>query len=62
MRIRRAKAKAKEIEHISFAVSYALTSAFIEKNQRNPTEEEIKEIKQKNIKYVFEIVDHLNII
>lgn len=56
------KRKAKEIEHLSFAVSYALTTAFIEENHRNPTEEEITKIKQKTVKYVFDIIDHLNII
>ena len=53
------KRKIKEIENISFAVGYALTTAFIEENNRNPTEEEQQKIAKKSAKYIYEILDKL---
>ena len=56
------KRKLKEIENIGFAVSYTLTSAFIEQYDRNPTEDEQILIAQKSRDYVFEILYKLKLL
>lgn len=56
------KRKLKEIENISFAISYTLTSLFIEEHDRNPTEEEQILIAQKSRDYVFEILYKLKLL
>lgn len=57
--MRKRKIKEREIESISCAVSYTLTTAFIEENHRPPNEEEQRAIKMKSAKYVFEILDFI---
>ena len=51
------KLKEREIRNISFAVSYSLTTAFIEENHRPPNEEELQKIKIKSMEYIFDILD-----
>jgi hypothetical protein len=53
------KRKLKEIEKISYAVSYALTTEFVEKHDRIPNEYEINLIQLKGTKYVLEILDNI---
>lgn len=55
--MRKRKIKEKEIENMSFAVSYALTSYFIEQNHRSPTEEEKRTLTLKSARYILEILD-----
>jgi hypothetical protein len=57
--MRKRKLKEREIENISCAVSYTLTTAFIEENHRPPNEEEKQAIKIKSVRYVFEILDFI---
>ena len=56
------KRKLKEIENISFAVSYTLTSEFMEQYERNPTEEEQNLIALKSRDYVFEMLYKLKLL
>ncbi len=56
------KRKLKEIGNISFAVSYTLTSIFIEQHDRLPTEEEQILIAQKGRDYVFEMLYKLKLL
>jgi hypothetical protein len=51
------KLKEREIRNISFAVSYSLTTAFIEENHRPPNEEELQKIKIKSMEYIYDILD-----
>lgn len=51
------KLKEREIKNIGFAVSYSLTTVFIEENHRPPTEEEQEKIKIKSMEYIYDIFD-----
>lgn len=54
------KRKLKELEKISYAVSYALTSDFMERHDnRIPNTEEKQEIIVKSTKYVLDILDNI---
>ena len=53
------KRKLKEIEKISYAVSYALTTEFMEKHDRIPNTEEKQELIVKSTKYVIDILDNI---
>jgi hypothetical protein len=57
-KMRKRKLKRREIRNISFAVSYSLTTAFIEENHRPPNEEEKQKIVIKGMKYIYDILDN----
>ena len=55
--MKKRKLKKRELKNIGFAVSYSLTTAFIEENHRQPTEEELQTIKVKSMEYILKIFD-----
>ena len=57
-KMKKRKLKSREIRNISFAVSYALTTAFIEENHRPPNEEEKQKIVIKGMGYIYDMLDN----